>query len=49
MFCIDPAQGPKSMPRQPPKYLQVRESGPSGSGGGVRPDGESAVSGPADL
>ncbi|ETZ54742.1 hypothetical protein L839_0628 [Mycobacterium avium MAV_120809_2495] len=33
MFCIDPAHGPCSMPRQSPKYFQVSESGPSGAGG----------------
>ncbi len=33
MFCIDPAHGPWSMPRQSPKYFHVSESGPSGIGG----------------
>ena len=39
MFCIDPAHGPCSMPRQSPKYFQVSESGPSGCGGASYPPG----------
>ena len=31
MFCIDPAHGPCSNPRQSPKSFQVNESGPKGT------------------
>jgi hypothetical protein len=33
MFCIEPAHGPCSRPRQSPKYFHMSESGPSTSGG----------------
>ena len=37
MFCIEPAHGPCSMPRQSPKYFHVNEPGPSGCGGASYP------------
>src|SRR4029079_9796002 len=39
MFCIEPAHGPCSMPRQSPKYFQVSDSGPRGTGGASYPPG----------
>jgi hypothetical protein len=39
MFCIEPAHGPCSIPRQSPKYFHVSESGPSGAGGAWYPPG----------
>src|SRR5689334_1247805 len=33
MFCMAPIQTPSSPVRRSPKYVQVRESGPSGSAG----------------
>ncbi len=40
MFCIEPAHGPCSIPVHLPKYFQVSESGPSGSGGASYPPDE---------
>ncbi len=40
MFCMDPAHGPCSMPRQSPKYRQVSDSGPNGRGGASYPMGD---------
>src|SRR5690349_9939893 len=37
MFCIEPAQVPWNNPVHWPKYFQVNESGPSGTGGASYP------------